>query len=276
MNKYNIFDSFNTSLRIALLNGIYIMHDESWEEEKTKTEYVMWCITKGEIIITVDKQIFSAHKGDVVLFLPGIRYTASASGGGCEFMYQKFIIELGNNINVLGDINIAGIISNQEIKKSTDLYISRLLKLYNSKLYYSLQSHSLFLGFFTECIENIRKYGFTEFCKSNTHAHSDIWKAMSYIGEYFYEDISVSKLAKSIHMSEKHFIHSFKQTVGISPKQFIIQCRMRRASDMLINTDTSVSDIASELGYNDIYCFSRAFKNYFEVSPAMYRKNFIK
>ncbi|MBQ7573447.1 MAG: helix-turn-helix transcriptional regulator [Clostridia bacterium] len=271
---FEVFDNFSAGIHFALLHSLYIMHDDNWYEEKTKMEYVIWCISKGNVYITVNKKQFIAKEGDVVFFMPGTRYTAKSDNAGCEFLYQKYIIEFGNNINILSETNLSGVLSNPDISVLQSKYVDGILSLRNKV--YSLNAYSLFLMFFSECIENIKGNGLELFNKNvPSMAHSDIWRVMSYMGEYYYNNLDIAKLSNMAHLSEKHFIHQFKNTVGISPKQYIIQCRMRKASDMLINSDANISEIARIVGYNDIYTFSKAFKKYHDISPTEYRHNFL-
>ena len=61
--------------------------------------------------------------------------------------------------------------------------------------------------------------------------------------------------------------------VGISPKKYIIECRMRYAEELLRATNQKISDIATHIGYADAYSFSKAFHKRYNQSPSEFRKN---
>ncbi|HMP77757.1 MAG TPA: AraC family transcriptional regulator [Kiritimatiellia bacterium] len=82
----------------------------------------------------------------------------------------------------------------------------------------------------------------------------------------------VARVARTVGMSESHFIREFKRTYGTTPKQYSIGVLMRRAAALIARTDISVKDAASHLGFDDPSSFSRAFSRYHQMSPARYRQ----
>ena len=60
--------------------------------------------------------------------------------------------------------------------------------------------------------------------------------------------------------------------MGVTPMNYIISKRMDNARKLLINTDKKIKDISNEVGYKDIYYFTKVFKKEIGVSPSEYRK----
>ncbi|GEM_PF-5909413 len=79
-------------------------------------------------------------------------------------------------------------------------------------------------------------------------------------------------LANVLGYSKDYFSRTFKRTYGVSPRRWIVLERIRRASAMLLETEKSITQIAHELGYNDVYLFSRQFKQIQDYSPQKYRQ----
>lgn len=81
----------------------------------------------------------------------------------------------------------------------------------------------------------------------------------------------VAELAERAGYSAAHFHALFKQVVGVGPQQFAIQVKIERARQLLSESDASVGAIAEQLGYQDIYFFSRQFKQVTGVTPSAMR-----
>jgi AraC family transcriptional regulator of arabinose operon len=86
------------------------------------------------------------------------------------------------------------------------------------------------------------------------------------------EDWNISMQAERACLSRSQYTRRFLQLLGIAPRQFVIRCRLDRASQLLLETDMTISEIAKVLGYRDLFFFSRQFKAYFGVSPGMQRR----
>src|SRR5690606_37221192 len=77
-------------------------------------------------------------------------------------------------------------------------------------------------------------------------------------------------VAKYIGVHRSHFTKEFVNEFGITPVQYLLSLKMNRAKEMLSEKSFSITEIAYSLGYSDLYSFSRAFKNFFGVSPTKY------
>jgi AraC family transcriptional regulator len=74
-------------------------------------------------------------------------------------------------------------------------------------------------------------------------------------------------------MSQFHFSHLFKQSIGTSPHQYLIQQRIERAKQLLKQTDRSIIDIALECGFNSHSHLSKQFRQLAGMTPRAYRSN---
>lgn len=94
----------------------------------------------------------------------------------------------------------------------------------------------------------------------------------TYICENISENILIEDMAKVVHMNKFHFLKEFKKLSGITPYQYIIQVRVDCAKSKLKDLNTSIIDIAMDLGFNDSSHFSRTFKKLTKRTPLQYRK----
>lgn len=83
----------------------------------------------------------------------------------------------------------------------------------------------------------------------------------------------LDELAKAAGLSVPHFCLLFRQQTGYAPIDFLIRQRIRAACRMLDSTDITISIIASKVGFEDPYYFSRCFHRVMGLSPRAYRKS---
>ena len=60
--------------------------------------------------------------------------------------------------------------------------------------------------------------------------------------------------------------------MGISPQEYLIQCKLQQAVNFLIETNNPIQEIARQVGYDNPLTFSKTFKNFYGVSPKLYRE----
>lgn len=93
-----------------------------------------------------------------------------------------------------------------------------------------------------------------------------------YIAENYSQPLSLENIAQSLNYSPSYLSIQFKQSIGYSPIDYLIQIRMEKATILLIETNASLREIAANVGYHDVYYFSRLFKKRMGMSPAQFRK----
>lgn len=98
--------------------------------------------------------------------------------------------------------------------------------------------------------------------------------AVRYINNHFSEKVKIQDLAKRIGISRSYLVKLMKQETGMSPQEYLIETRMRRASDLLIMSEDPIRNIALECGYEDALAFSKVFKARFGTNPSAYRKKY--
>lgn len=100
--------------------------------------------------------------------------------------------------------------------------------------------------------------------------------AIFYINHHLNEYIDIAGLSKMCAMSESTFRRCFKAASGVSPKRYINNLRIKKAKQMLANSDASISEICSLLGFYDNAYFTKSFKKIIGKTPAEYRNLFEK
>lgn len=97
-------------------------------------------------------------------------------------------------------------------------------------------------------------------------------KAKQFILEnYSRANLSVETVCAHLHISQSYFSSIFKQDVGCSFVQYLTDLRMKRATELLMDTDEKTYVIAKELGFEEPNYFSYVFKKRYGISPSQYR-----
>ncbi|NPU12204.1 helix-turn-helix transcriptional regulator [Bradyrhizobium sp. 83002] len=85
-------------------------------------------------------------------------------------------------------------------------------------------------------------------------------------------DIDLADTAREAGVSPFHFLRLFAATIGVTPHQYLIRARLRRAARRLSEEDAPVTDIAYDTGFADLSNFIRTFTRASGVSPSKFRK----
>jgi len=84
--------------------------------------------------------------------------------------------------------------------------------------------------------------------------------------------LSLDALAGEAGLSPFHFLRSFAAVVGVTPHQYLLRCRLQRAAELLADQSRAVTDIAFDVGFNDLSNFVRTFRRASGVSPRAFRQ----
>jgi AraC-like DNA-binding protein len=86
------------------------------------------------------------------------------------------------------------------------------------------------------------------------------------------QPLDIPALAKVAHVSEAHFIRTFRATFGETPHRYLQRRRVERAMFLLRDTDRPVTEVCLEVGFTSLGTFSRTFRDIVGESPTAYRK----
>ena len=86
------------------------------------------------------------------------------------------------------------------------------------------------------------------------------------------EPLDVPSLARIAHVSEAHFIRTFRATFGETPHRYLQRRRVERAMFLLWHTNRSVTEICLDVGFASLGTFSRTFTRIVGETPSAYRE----
>lgn len=121
------------------------------------------------------------------------------------------------------------------------------------------------MEYYNKCAErNIKKYS------------KNISKALIYISDNYRKPISVESVSQYIEKTPNYFSALFKKEIGMSFSEYINVLRIKRAKDLMENSDMLLSEISEYVGYTNYIYFTQVFKKIEGVSPSKSRNHYKK
>ncbi|MCZ8513029.1 AraC family transcriptional regulator [Paenibacillus filicis] len=94
---------------------------------------------------------------------------------------------------------------------------------------------------------------------------------LRFINEHLARDIKIAELAEVAHLHPNYFVRFFKSQLGVTPMSFIYEKRLDKAKQLIRASDKTISEIAIETGFHEVFHLSKSFKKSFGLSPTEYR-----
>ncbi len=101
---------------------------------------------------------------------------------------------------------------------------------------------------------------------------SELAAALLWMEEHQGENFRVADVARAVHMSESAFYHMFSRELDETPREYIERLRVRTSVALLREGNMSLSQIASDCGFPTLSSFRTAFRRFYGISPADFRK----
>ncbi|MDS0525256.1 AraC family transcriptional regulator [Clostridium sp. SHJSY1] len=98
--------------------------------------------------------------------------------------------------------------------------------------------------------------------------------AIQYIHKYYKENITLRNIAMAANISKSECCRNFKRTLKVTPFEYLMEYRISKASDMLLKSKESISNIAIDVGFNGMSYFGKIFKKYMKCTPSEYRNKY--
>jgi AraC family transcriptional regulator len=97
-------------------------------------------------------------------------------------------------------------------------------------------------------------------------------EAALWIDAHAHDPLGLDSIAAAAGLSPFHFLRLFARVLGVTPHQYLVRCRLRRAARLLAEDGSPITDIALDAGFNDLSNFVRTFRRAAGVSPRGFRQ----
>lgn len=101
-------------------------------------------------------------------------------------------------------------------------------------------------------------------------AYRTVYAILNHLHRNYSEEISLESLSRLFYLNKSSLCALFREITGLSPLQYLINCRLMKARELLLN-GMAVEEVCGRVGYRNLSHFSRAFKSKVGVSPKQYQ-----
>ena len=96
--------------------------------------------------------------------------------------------------------------------------------------------------------------------------------AALWLDAHAHEPLALDDAAREVGLSPFHFLRLFAAALGVTPHQYLVRARLRRAARLLAEDERSITDVAYDVGFGDLSNFVRTFHRAAGVSPRRFRQ----
>ncbi|WP_105615548.1 helix-turn-helix domain-containing protein [Vallitalea okinawensis] len=225
--------------------------------QKGRLDYYFIYVIKGKIEIDITEQSFSCFEGDYILLPPHTAHKVHYSIGSAVY-WIHFTGKCASDLFTYNHPHKLGL--HHEILEHMKTIISELQ---TRKPYYQDYCN----GYFWLLYSSVKRH-------ENTFDEDTIMEELIlYIHENLHLIKDVNELSEQVGLSPSRLIHRFTAYKGISPIRYLIQERLEKSKQLLLQTDMTIQEVADQVGYQNQLYFSQAFKKHTSYSPTAFRKS---
>ena len=221
---------------------------------------LLYTVEGEEVYTFADKTLHATPHS--VLYIPkGERYTITLRGERSTVIYFDFEADRMDDLRPF----LVNVGSHTELKSvfadSEHEWRSR-----------RAESFSVCLSYFYKIVSILIRH---EARSGSSASYEKISDAVLYLhAHYTDEDFRVGTLAKMCGISTRYFEMLFSDHMKMSPKEYVLLLKISLAKELLLSEKHTVTGVAQQLGFNDVYHFSRIFKKKTGYTPTRYNQVF--
>lgn len=238
----------------------------------TRDSYILHFISDGRGVFECDNVKYELSRGDVFLVKPDttVYYRADESNPW-SYMWVGF-----NGIKATAYLESAGLSDKTVTTKCSNnpmifSCIQQMIMYRQLTLANELRREAALLQIMSVMMEEYK----VRLPKEERYDYPYqiyVNQAEDYIRRNFKSNIKINDLASYIGIDRSYLTNIFKKVTQLSPQEYLINYRMEKAKNMLINTGKKIGEIAENTGYHDQLTFSKMFKKFVGMSPSEYRE----
>ncbi len=264
---------------------VYVEHlvrkpDFSMAYEHTHNYYEFYYLHTGNCVFSVNNTLYPLAAGDAFLIAPeDSHFTRYEGDVPCERTTVYFYPEdtLSGILSIVPELsNILAKSGKIGFTKEKQLLIEDILKtMYDENAQTDEYSSALLSLQLSSLLVQIKRNGYFvyEEAKKKAPIEDDIEGVMEYINLNYHLPITLDEIAARANLSPTYLSKKFHRITGVTFKEYLNYIRIRRASQALLTTDDSITQIAADCGFNGSNYFKDIFRKTTGYSPREFRRN---
>jgi len=223
---------------------------------------------------TVNGNAYTAREGDIIFVNVGEFHSIDRNYGAYKMSICTFDPAILHNI--CGDIGL--ILPHIKFAQMKEVGIESEISRCFDNLFAEISSeekYSIILfqaNLIKICGLLLRNFEKIKTDKGDISKIISFQKVLEYLSENYAESITLKTIAKRFNYSPVYISRLFSTRAGVNFKYYLDNIRVRKATEMLLKTDMTVSEISSACGYDNIRTFNNVFKKVMGIVPSDVRK----
>lgn len=261
-----------SQVKIDMVSCMLWQNSNDWHvtpNPRTVKTYFMLMPTRGKVIVTTGEKSYTIEKGKFLLLPPNIIHTLDADPNfgdleqislHCHISDASFLPLNINELPVIHEMKYADAI----IDKWLDLVFQ-----INFDFAWGYRTGEVFVKqILEEILKNNPQFQFPPIVIDER-----MKTAVLLIHQKYGSDISIEEIAAHVGLKPVQFRNCFQKALGVTPKLYLDQLRLKHACDMLLHGNKSIKEISALCGFAKHDYFHKCFKSRYKCTPVEFRQN---
>ena len=274
LTNFNRYSELSERLETNFLRILCYDFAQNYTDTYKSYEYARLCtILEGEKKVTIKQDSFTYNQKEFLLLPPYSEVHMKIDTPTKAVVYElddDLIKKTSENVSIEYDVDYQALIEDQLLcaRGNEELLnvLHRIVKVLNSP---DKRKEYLIDIYAQELVYHLfRIKGVYQLLTGGPDI--PINKALQTMHSKYMYPLTINEIASELDMSEANFSHYFKKIMGINPKEYLTNLRMTKAKELIVHS--SVTDVAYDLGYNNISLFIAHFRQKYGLTPKQYQK----
>lgn len=246
--------------------------------------YELYFLLEGERYYFIEKETYYVRTGDVVLINRQQVHKTSQAGSGS---HDRILLQLNGRYleawlkqtgvcsleKLFGDYYGVSKLSDAEWKEMKSLLLSIRDELKNKRERYDVMVRLIVSRVLLMVYRNRKKNILKDMPPTvQTSKHGKVHEVAEYLTLHCETAESLEELAERFFISKSYLSRIFREVTGFSVNEYRNLARVRKARELLLNSEYSVTEVSEVLGFESVTYFERVFKKHTDKTPLKYRK----